>query len=63
VTRYRLDPAESLFIDDSEINVRGADAAGFRTHHFVNAASLAAALAQHGLTRDREPADPAASDS
>jgi 2-haloacid dehalogenase len=47
--RYGLDPAESVFIDDSEINVRGARAAGFRAHRFVSASSLVPALAKHGL--------------
>lgn len=47
--RYGLEPAESLFIDDSDVNVRGARAAGFEAHRFVDAALLAAALAEHGL--------------
>lgn len=48
-SRYALDPGTSLFIDDSEVNVRGARAAGFLAHQFVDASSLAAALASYGV--------------
>ena len=47
--RYSLDPGASLFIDDLEVNVAGARAAGFLAHRFVDAPTLAAALAAHGL--------------
>lgn len=47
--RYELDPARSLFIDDSDVNVHGAMAAGFKAHHYVDTRSLAAALAEAGL--------------
>ena len=47
--RFALDPAETLFIDDSEINVSGARAAGFQAHHFVDAPTLETALAGLGL--------------
>lgn len=47
--RYGLDPAASLFIDDSDVNVRGARAAGFVAHRFVDAPSLASVLEEHGL--------------
>jgi len=49
VSRFGVEPAESLFVDDTEANVRGAEAVGFRTHHFTDAASLAEVLAAHGL--------------
>jgi 2-haloacid dehalogenase len=44
VGRFDLEPASTLFIDDSEINVHGARAAGLQAHHFVDAATLAAEL-------------------
>jgi 2-haloacid dehalogenase len=44
VSRFGLDPASTLFIDDSEINVRGARAVGLQAHHFVDAATLAPTL-------------------
>lgn len=48
-SRYGVDPAESLFIDDSEINVRGARSAGFLAHQFLDATTLTAELTKHGL--------------
>lgn len=47
--RYRLDPATTLFVDDAEVNVRGAQAAGFRAHQFVDPPTLALELRVHGL--------------
>jgi 2-haloacid dehalogenase len=44
-TRYALDPARTLFIDDAAVNVEGARAAGFVAHHFTSAAALADVLA------------------
>ena len=49
VSRFDVEPAESLFVDDTEANVRGAEAVGFRAHHFTDAASLAEVLEAHGL--------------
>jgi putative hydrolase of the HAD superfamily len=40
---------DCLFIDDREINVAGARAAGMQTVRFENVAQLRAALAQHGI--------------
>ncbi len=48
-TRFGLDPAETLFVDDMERNVQGAVAAGFHAHRFVSADALAGALVAHGL--------------
>lgn len=42
--RNGLDAARCLFIDDSEKNVRGAEAVGMRAHHFRDAVALRAAL-------------------
>lgn len=47
--RYRLDPAETLFVDDMEVNVAGARAAGFLAHRFVGAPALETELRAHGL--------------
>jgi 2-haloacid dehalogenase len=49
VSRFGVDPAESLYIDDTAANVRAAEAVGFRAHHFTDAASLAEVLEAHGL--------------
>ena len=48
-TRFGLVPTETLFIDDSAANVRGAEAAGFGGHHFTGAADLEARLIELGL--------------
>jgi 2-haloacid dehalogenase len=48
-TRYDLDPAATLFVDDMEVNVAGARAAGFLGHRFVDAPRLAALLREHAL--------------
>ncbi len=50
--RYDLDPRATLFVDDAERNVVGAEALGFRTHRFVDAPTLARVLADHGLLDD-----------
>jgi 2-haloacid dehalogenase len=47
--RNGLDAARCLFIDDSEKNVRGAEAVGMRAHHFRDAPTLRAALVELGL--------------
>ncbi len=47
--RYGLVPHETMFIDDMDLNVQGARAAGFLAHRFVDAATLAAALRDRGL--------------
>lgn len=47
--RYALDPATTLFVDDMEVNVAGARAAGFLAHRFVDAPALVAILHDHGI--------------
>lgn len=47
--RYALEPAATLVVDDLEVNVAGARAAGFLAHRFVDAPALAAHLREHGL--------------
>lgn len=43
--RYRLDPAECLFVDDNADNCEGARTAGMRTFHFTgDAVALEAAI-------------------
>lgn len=48
IERCRLEPARTLFIDDSPVNVAGATAVGLQTHHFTGAAALRAILEQLG---------------
>jgi len=38
--RHGLSPATSLFIDDVQDNISAAQALGFQTHHFTDAATL-----------------------
>lgn len=49
LSRFDLDPATTLFIDDAEANVAGARAVGLHAHHFTDAARLAAELRDRGL--------------
>jgi HAD superfamily hydrolase (TIGR01509 family) len=42
-------PAEAVFVDDREVNVAAAEAAGIRSHRFVDAATLRAWLVDLGL--------------
>lgn len=46
---YRLEPAETLFIDDSPKNVEGARAVGMHATRFVDAPTLRRELEGHGL--------------
>ncbi|MBD7952484.1 HAD family hydrolase [Oerskovia rustica] len=47
--RFALDPARTLFVDDSVANVTAARALGFRTLHFEDAAGLRATLRDLGV--------------
>ena len=47
--RFDLDPWATLFVDDMEVNVAGAAAAGFRAHRFVDATRLEVELRAQGL--------------
>jgi 2-haloacid dehalogenase len=47
--RFRLRPADALFIDDREINVEAARAVGMQAHLFTDAADLRARLEAEGL--------------
>jgi 2-haloacid dehalogenase len=49
IRRAGLDPARTLYIDDSASNVEAAKALGFRTHHFESPAGLRAELDRHAL--------------
>ena len=53
LTRYGLDPARTLFVDDSPANIDGARSVGLRTHLFTGAGALRAALADAGLLPPR----------
>jgi 2-haloacid dehalogenase len=46
---FDLDPASSIFIDDSLPNVDGAKAAGWQAVHFTGAEKLRADLATYGI--------------
>ena len=46
---FGLDPAASLFIDDSPKNVEGAKSAGWQAVHFTDAKTLKADLARLGV--------------
>jgi HAD superfamily hydrolase (TIGR01509 family) len=47
--RFGLEPATTLFVDDSAANIAAADALGFRTHHFTDPAAITPALKALGL--------------
>lgn len=47
--RYQLDPAATLFVDDLDVNVRGARTVGFLGHRFVDARALRQDLEALGL--------------
>ena len=47
--RFRLRPAETLFVDDREINVEAALAVGMKAHLFTDAADLRARLEAEAL--------------
>jgi len=46
---FGLDPASTIFIDDSLPNVEGARAAGWHAVHFTGAEKLRSDLAAHGI--------------
>ena len=49
VESFGLEPAATLFIDDSEKNVEGARDAGWQAVHFSGAEKLRSDLAGYGL--------------
>lgn len=49
IDRYRLVPAETLFADDSEANVRAAADLGLQTHHYSTASGMRADLLARGV--------------
>lgn len=49
IRRFGLDPAQTLFVDDSAANVAAAARLGFRTHRFADTPALRCALVAHGL--------------
>lgn len=49
IARAKLDPARTLFIDDSLPNIVTAENLGFQTHHFSDAETLSADLSHRGL--------------
>ncbi len=49
LARFGLEPAQTLFVDDSARNIETAQALGFRVLHFTDPAALRPALEAHGL--------------
>jgi len=49
IDRYHLDPAKTIFIDDSLRNVKGAEAVGITGIHFHNPSQLRDALRRKGI--------------
>lgn len=47
--RFGVEPATTLFVDDSLPNIEAADALGFATHHFTDAERLRRDLVERGL--------------
>jgi len=47
--RYRVNPSEALFIDDSLRNVKGAETLGINAIHFTSPGELKKALAKMGI--------------
>lgn len=45
IERYQLDPSKTLFIDDSERNIKGASRVGLNTIHFLSPMQLREKLA------------------
>ena len=50
--RFGLDPATTLFVDDSAANVEAARSLGFRVHHFHTPDDIEAELVALGLLQD-----------
>jgi 2-haloacid dehalogenase len=55
IERFALDPSTTLFVDDSETNVRAAAAAGITAVRFEDAASLRRVLRAGGLLDGDRP--------
>ena len=49
IERFGLEPAATLFVDDAQVNVDGAQAVGLQAHRFVDADGLEAVLVDAGL--------------
>ncbi len=49
LSRFDLDPSETVFIDDSLRNIKGAEAAGIEGIHFQSPAQLKQALLERGI--------------
>lgn len=47
--RFGLDPAATLFFDDSPPNITGAEAAGWNARHFTEAGRMRQDLAEFGI--------------
>ncbi len=55
VETFSLDPAATLFFDDTEENVTAAEAAGWHARHFTDAPTMRADLAELGIDLQNLP--------
>ena len=51
LNRFGIDPTTAIFIDDSEKNIKGAEAVGIQSFHFTSPKKLRADLTKLGLLR------------
>ena len=49
IERFKIDPERSIFIDDSQRNVDGAESVGIKSIHFTDPSSLKSSLIANGL--------------
>jgi 2-haloacid dehalogenase len=49
LNRYNVEPTQAVFIDDSQANVRGAEALGIKGIHFQSPTQLKLALSDLGV--------------
>jgi 2-haloacid dehalogenase len=53
-SRFKLSPARTLFVDDSQANIDTAGALGFQVHHFTDPVALRPHLVDLGLLADHD---------
>lgn len=51
LTRYNINPAEALFIDDNLRNVQAAEELGINAIHFLNPGQLRSAMSNFGINK------------
>lgn len=50
LSRYKINPSEAIFIDDSKNNVAGSEAVGIKGIHFTSASRLENSLTELGIS-------------